>query len=104
VIDREIGDRRGEGADLGNLGLAYAALGETRRAIEYYEQALVIDREIGDRRGEGTDLYNMALALEKLGRREEAIKLALESLAIMEAIEDPRAPKVRALLERLEGG
>ncbi len=54
VIDREIGDRRGEGADLGNLGIAYADLGETRQAIEFYEQALVIAREIGDRRGEAT--------------------------------------------------
>jgi len=45
--------RRGEGADLGNLGAAYADLGEPRRAIEYYEAALAIARAIGDRRGEG---------------------------------------------------
>ena len=92
AIAREIGDRRGEGSWLGNLGNAYAAWGrraapssatsrrwpspgrsataaargcgwatwgslrrpgETRRAIEFYEQALAIAREIGDRRGEG---------------------------------------------------
>ena len=29
-------------------------MGDARRAIGYYEQALVIAREIGDRRGEGT--------------------------------------------------
>jgi hypothetical protein len=29
----EIGDRRAEGAALGNLGLAWADLGEPRRAI-----------------------------------------------------------------------
>ncbi len=28
-------------------------LGETRKAIEFYGQALIIAREIGDRRGEG---------------------------------------------------
>ena len=33
------GDRRGEGNALGNLGSAYYALGEARRAIEFYEQA-----------------------------------------------------------------
>ena len=33
----------------------HAALGEARRAIEYYEQALAIRREIGDRRGEGRE-------------------------------------------------
>ena len=48
VISREIGDRRGEGADLGNLGLVYADLGEVQKAIGYYEQALVIAREIQD--------------------------------------------------------
>ena len=53
LIALEIGDRRGEGADLGNLGLAYADLGETRKAIEYYEKRMVITSEIGDRRGEG---------------------------------------------------
>ena len=51
AIAREIGDRRGEEVNLGNLGLAYAALGETRRAIAFYEQALAIAREIGDRGG-----------------------------------------------------
>ena len=35
---------------LGNMGLAYSDLGETKKAIEYYEQALKIAREIGDRR------------------------------------------------------
>ncbi len=36
---RQIKNKEAEGAHLGNLGLAYAALGETRKAIEYYEQA-----------------------------------------------------------------
>ena len=40
-----------EGVHLGNLGNAYADLGEPRKAIEYYEQALKIAREIGDRQG-----------------------------------------------------
>jgi Alpha/beta hydrolase family len=35
-----------------------AALGETRRAIELYEQRLAITREIGDRMGEGNALFN----------------------------------------------
>ena len=48
-----------EGAWLGNLGNAYAALGDVHKAIEFYEQALVIAREIGDRQGEGADLGNL---------------------------------------------
>ncbi len=49
TIDREIGDRGGEGRDLGGLGTAYYVLGETHRAIEYNEQCLAIAREIGSR-------------------------------------------------------
>ena len=98
-IAREIGDRRGEGSALGNLGSAYAHLGGTRRAIEYYEQALAIDREIGDRGGEGVDLWNIALALKKLGRTAEVISNAEAALAIFEAIEHPHAEMVRRGLQ-----
>ena len=40
AIAREFGDRRGEGAALGNLGGPTTDLGEVRRAIEFYEQGL----------------------------------------------------------------
>ena len=66
-ISREIGDRRCEVADLGILGLAWAALGEVRKAIEYHGQALEISREIGDRRSEGTNLGNRGNAWAFLG-------------------------------------
>jgi tetratricopeptide (TPR) repeat protein len=82
VIDREIGDRRGEGADLGNLGIAYADLVQVERAIDYYEQQLVIVREIGDRRGEGNALGNLGIAYADLGQVERAIKFQEQSLAM----------------------
>jgi tetratricopeptide (TPR) repeat protein len=37
-------DKNGEGNSLGNLGLAYRALGQVEKAIEYYKQALAISR------------------------------------------------------------
>jgi tetratricopeptide (TPR) repeat protein len=46
AISREIGDRRNEGAWLGNLGNAYADLGQVDHARECLEQALVIFEEI----------------------------------------------------------
>ena len=46
VISREIGDRRGEGSRLHNLGLAYAAVGEIARARDLWQQALRIFEEI----------------------------------------------------------
>ena len=62
AIDRALGDRRGEGADLTHLGTAYRQLGDTHRAITYYEQALAIDHALGDQRGEGADLTNLGIA------------------------------------------
>src|SRR6185436_6216877 len=64
---RQLGRRAWEGTALGNLGLAYADLGETRRAIEFHEQDLAIAREIGDRRGEGRTLGNLGVAYADLG-------------------------------------
>jgi tetratricopeptide (TPR) repeat protein len=79
-----------EGAHLGNLGLAYADLGETRKAIEYHEQALVISREIGDRRGEGNGLGNLGLAYAGLGETRKAIEYYEQALVISREIGDRR--------------
>jgi hypothetical protein len=43
-------DRRREGADLGNLGLAYSHLGEPRKVIELFKESLVIRKAIEDPR------------------------------------------------------
>ena len=103
MIAREIGDRRGEGNSLGNLGLAHGDLGDARQAIEYYEQQLVIAREIGDRRGEGNALWNSADEFWKMGRRDEAIGRAEEALRIKTEIEDPNAEMVRTYLQKWRG-
>jgi tetratricopeptide (TPR) repeat protein len=100
---RRLKDRAAEGAHLGNLGLAYAALGDAKKAIEFHEQALVIDREIGDRRGEGNALFNLSLSLDKLGQRTEAIDCARSALKIYELIESPNAERVRQKLAKWKG-
>ncbi len=60
-------------------GLAYAALGETRKAIEFYEKALEIAREIGDRRGEGHALGNLGTGLRRPGRDPQGDRVLRES-------------------------
>jgi tetratricopeptide (TPR) repeat protein len=87
---QEIGDRRGEGAALGNLGTAYANVGETRRAIEHHEQYLAIAREIGDRLGEGNALGNLASAYRNLGETHRAIEYYEQVLSLMREIGDRR--------------
>ncbi|MBZ5668975.1 MAG: tetratricopeptide repeat protein, partial [Acidobacteriia bacterium] len=83
---RRLKNRAAEGAHLGNLGLAYAALGETRRAIEYHQQGLTVLREIGDRRGEGNVLGNLGIACRQLGEPRRATELHERSLVIAREI------------------
>jgi tetratricopeptide (TPR) repeat protein len=88
---RRLGDRRHEGAVLGNLGIAYSFLGEYRRAVQYYEQQLAIAREVRDRRGEGNALGNLGVAYYWLGERRHAIEFHEQQLAITREIGDRRA-------------
>jgi tetratricopeptide (TPR) repeat protein len=87
---RQLKDRSMEGAHLGNLGRAYADLGDARKAIEYHEQALKIAREIGDRRNEGAWLGNLGRAHADLGDARKAIEYHEQALKIAREIGDRR--------------
>jgi len=87
---RRLQDRAGEGVALGNLGIAYAELGETRSGIQFYEQRLIIAREIGDRRGEGATLGNLGIAYKNLGETRRAIQFHEQRLTIAREIGDRR--------------
>ena len=73
-ITQDIGDRSGEGAAYGNLGIAYYSLSEYRKAIQYHEQRLKIAQEIGDRSGEGAAYGNLGSAYQSLGDYQKAIE------------------------------
>jgi len=82
------------------IGSSYCSLGDARKAIGHYEQALAIDREIGralaidreigDRRGEGADLGSLGLAYADLGEVRKAIGYYEQALAIDREIGDRR--------------
>ena len=91
---QRLGRRQAEGWHLGNLGNAYADLGETRKAIEYYEQRLVIAQEIGDRRGEGAALGNLGIAYAALGETRKAIEFYEQHVTIAREIGDRRGEGV----------
>jgi tetratricopeptide (TPR) repeat protein len=88
LASRQLVDRVAEGHHLGNLGLAYADLGETRRAIEFYEQSLTITREIGDRKGEGRALDSLGSSYADFGEFRRAIEFYEQSLTIAREIRD----------------
>jgi len=87
---QRLGDRRGEGNALGNLGNAYSDLGQVQETIRCYERALAIGQEIGDRRGEGNALGNLGNAYSALGQVQEAIRYYQRALAIAQEIGDRR--------------
>jgi tetratricopeptide (TPR) repeat protein len=87
---RRLQDRDGEGVALGNLGVAYKNLGETRQAIHFHEQHLAIAREIGDHQGEGYGLGNLGNAYADLGEARRAIQFYEQALLIHREMGDRR--------------
>jgi tetratricopeptide (TPR) repeat protein len=84
-----------DSASKGTLGLCYAALGETRRAIELHEQALAIAREIGDRQGESANLGSLGLCYSTLGETRRAIELHEQALAINQEIGNRQGKSIK---------
>jgi len=87
---RRSNDKAAEGANLGNLGLAYFYLGEPRKSIKFYEQALQISREVGDRRGEGNQLGNLGTVYSVLGDSRKAIEYYDQALQISREVRNRR--------------
>ncbi|WP_410509993.1 tetratricopeptide repeat protein [Methanosarcina hadiensis] len=76
---------------LGNLGHAHSNLGEPRKAIKYYEQALKFVREAGERREEGAALGNIGNEYCYLGEPKRAIEYYEQALKILRETGDRRA-------------
>ena len=49
---------------LGNLGSAYAGVGDFSKALDYQQQHLAIAREVGDRQAECNALGNLGRAYQ----------------------------------------
>ena len=91
----------GEGNALGNLGLAYADLGDARKAIEFHEQALTIDREIRNRSGEAISSWNLGLEYEKAGDLRRAVEMMQACVDYEREIGHPAAEKHAEGLEAI---
>ena len=87
---RSLNHRGVESYALGYLGVAYAALGEIRKAIQYYEQGLEIARELGDLLSERNTLGNLGNAYRDLGETRKAIQYYEQGLEIARETRDHR--------------
>ena len=85
---RVIGDGRGEGTSLANLGTALLNLGQLKQALEYLQQALAVVQEIGDKAGEGAALNSIAQIYDARGDYAKALDFLQQALAIFREIGD----------------
>ena len=74
IHHRKAGDWANQSVNMSNLGNCYYELGQIRRAIESYEQALAIDRETGYRQGQAVNLGNLGNCYSDLGQIGRAIE------------------------------
>ena len=88
IIRTEIGDRKGEATDYGNLGTVFQSLGQYDKAKEYLQKALVIKSEIGDGEGEATAYRNLGTVFHSLGQYDRAIDYLQKALIIRTEIGD----------------
>jgi CHAT domain-containing protein/tetratricopeptide (TPR) repeat protein len=87
-LPQSLNNRRDEAQALGNLGIAYNALGNYSKAIESHQQSGKIWLEIGDRFALGKVLLNLGNTFEVLGDYDNAINAYQQSLKITQQIGD----------------
>ena len=88
VIATEIGDRKGEATDYGNLGTVFQSLGEYDEAKEYLQKALDMTTEIDDRKGEASCYISLGGVFTGLGQYDKAGECLQKALVIKTEIGD----------------
>jgi tetratricopeptide (TPR) repeat protein len=85
---QQLGDARGEGAILGNLGLVYWRKGEWDKAIEFYQNALATLEQLGDRHGMAQTYVGLGSVYYRKGAWDKAIEFYQNALRTMEQLGD----------------
>src|SRR5262249_33961431 len=108
VLDREAGDRIYVGRKASNVGQLYAELGDTARAVEFMERALVVFEQIDDPPARADTLAALAeVRLEQEGDEVRAEAALDEAELVASRLGDrsdlAHTRLVRAELERSRG-
>jgi CHAT domain-containing protein/tetratricopeptide (TPR) repeat protein len=77
-----------EALSLNRAGVLSWDLGETQKALEYYNEALRIRRAVGDRAGEAGTLNNIGIVYEHLGEKQKALDYYNQTLPLRRAVGD----------------
>lgn len=88
AVQRKIGNQRGIGTSLQNLGMAWRGQKQYERAQALLEEGLAQYREINETHGVALALNNLGLVARDLGNLDRAAALHQESLALRRALGD----------------
>ena len=86
ALAQQLGDRRGEGLAMGDLGGLYRGQGRMQEAQEHLAVALAIHREVGNRSAEGATSNTLGYLLSELGQIDEAFGHHEQALAILREV------------------
>ena len=85
-VAKEVDDREGLAAALGNIGLIYQTKGDLDKALDYHQQSLNIEREIGEKEGEASQLGNIGLIYCLKGEPDRELEYLEKALKIFKEI------------------
>ena len=85
---KELGDKRGIGFSLRNIGIVYAIKRDVETALDYYGRSLAIAEEIGNKKGMAYSLNNIGIVYDYKGDCDKALDYYDGSLVIEEEIGD----------------
>ena len=89
AIKREIGNRQGEAASLGNLGVIAVRRGDLAEAERLCRESLAIGREVGNREYEATSLVHLGVIAQTGGDPTEQRRCNTEAVRIWREIGIP---------------
>ena len=90
LIDRELGDPRGEAISLLNVGISWLELGEPMQARRHLEEGLSLTRAVGDRLLESNILNSLSRLALLQGDDALSLAHAQSALDISVAAKDPK--------------